>query len=278
VWFIKPIARLVERLVPERIRPDKAIDDPKFLTEKALKYPETLVASLEDETKYLFKNAVFEIVSHALNIHRGDIKSSTKLKKVIRKSQTDMGADVHSLYQTKVKNIYGEILRYATLGQSKLDLSPQQNTRVAQLKIANRKMVEVVKTMNELKANTAKYMSSENEYVKAEYEKFRKKIAKVLRIIYRFRTKTDKEKYHKRLVELSRVAQCNLYTTGTTIDRLIRKELVTVDMGSSLVNDHDNVNDTIEKLIEIADLLYGEKDPLFKEGLARITEPVDQKG
>jgi phosphate:Na+ symporter len=90
--------------------------------------------------------------------------------------------------------------------------------------------------------------------------------------------RTDKEKYQRSRVELSEVARRNLYGTGTTIDRLIRKELVTVDMGSSLVNDHDNVNDTIEKLIEIADLLYGEKDPLFKEGLPTMSGPVYRQG
>jgi hypothetical protein len=36
-------------------------------------------------------------------------------------------------------------------------------------------------------------------------------------------------------------------------------------MGSSLVNDHDNVHDTIERLITIANLLYVEEDPLFPE-------------
>lgn len=265
VWFVQPIARLVEWMVPTKVEPEKAIEEPKFLNKEVLDYPETFIASLEKESKYLFKNAIFEIVAHALNIHRSDIKSKTKLKQVIMQSHQDMGADVQALYHTKVKKIYGEILRYATLGQSKLDLSPVQTKRVTQLKIANRKMVEVVKMMNELRPNTVKFISSDNEYVKAEYERFRRRIAKVLRTIYLFRQKTDKEKYHRKLIELGREADKDLDTTGKDINRLIRNELVTVDMGSSLVNDHDNVNDTIENLITIADLLYGEEDPLLSD-------------
>jgi phosphate:Na+ symporter len=37
-------------------------------------------------------------------------------------------------------------------------------------------------------------------------------------------------------------------------------------MGSSLVNDNDNVNDMIEKLIAVAELLYTEKDTLLENG------------
>ncbi|MBT8393676.1 MAG: Na/Pi symporter, partial [Bacteroidia bacterium] len=41
VWFVKPIAKLVEKVVPERLMPEKEIDQPKYLSEKNLKYPET---------------------------------------------------------------------------------------------------------------------------------------------------------------------------------------------------------------------------------------------
>jgi len=37
-----------------------------------------------------------------------------------------------------------------------------------------------------------------------------------------------------------------------------------VDMSSSLVNDNDNVNDISKRLIEVAILLYGEKDYLLE--------------
>ena len=36
-------------------------------------------------------------------------------------------------------------------------------------------------------------------------------------------------------------------------------------MASSLFNDYANVNDMIKKLIEVAELLYGNKDSLFEK-------------
>ncbi len=123
VWFIKPIATLVEKIVTVKVEPEKQINEPKYLSDKVLKYPETLIVSLVNESKYLYSNAVFEIVTHGLNIHRDDVKSDLKVKQVIMKSKEDLKTDVRELYYTKVKAIYGEIITYATTGQTTLKLS-----------------------------------------------------------------------------------------------------------------------------------------------------------
>ncbi|MBC8754251.1 Na/Pi symporter [Kordia sp. YSTF-M3] len=266
VWFIHPIAKLVERYIPVKLLPEKEIDEPKFLNKVELKYPETAIATLVKESKYLYKNAIFEIVSHALNIHREDIKSDLKLKKVIKKSNILFETDIRELYATKVKHIYGEIISYATKAQSALDLNEDQNNQITEIKIANRKMVEIIRDVKELSRNITLYLNSDNKYIQKEYDKLRKKVAKVLRVIHLFRTEKDNLKYHQTLLKLGEEAKESFHKGNLDMDKLIREDLITVDMASSLVNDSDNVNDMIKKFIEIAELLYGKKDPLFNNG------------
>ena len=264
-WFVNPIAKLVERLVPETEENDKQIDEPKYLTKDTLKYPETAISSLTKESKYLFKNTVFEIVAHALNIHRADIKSDLKVKKVVKKSNVLFDTNVREEYATKVKNIYGEIISYATKAQTLLDLTEGQNNRLLELKVANRKMVEILKYMNELSRNVNLYLNSENKHIKKEYDKLRNKVVKVLRTIHLFRTEKENEIYHQRLVELNEQAKAGIHQTNIQIDELIRKDLITVDMASSLFNDQDNVNKMIDNLIDVADLLYGKYDTILDD-------------
>ncbi|PTM11829.1 MAG: MFS transporter [Bacteroidetes bacterium] len=266
VWFVNPIAKLVERIIPERLDPAKDIDEPKFLTPSILKYPETAISSLIKESKYLFKNAVFEIVSHALNIHREDIKSDLKLKKVIKKSNILFETDIREFYTTRIKHIYGEIIKYATKAQSTLALNESQNSEIAEIKIANRRMVEIIKDVNELSRNITLYLNSENKHIKKEYDKLRKRVAKVLRVIYLFRTEKENRKYYKTLAKLKEEAKANIHSEHLEIDHLIREDLITVDMASSLVNDNDNVNDMIKNLIIVAELLYGKKDTILENG------------
>ena len=261
--FIKKMEILLMRFFKEK--EEKDIHEPKYLNESVLEFPASAISALRKESKYLFKKAIFEIVAHALNIHREDIKSDLKLKKIVKQSHEDMNTDVEELYYTKVKTIYGEIIKYATTAQSRLKLTNKQNNQISEIIVANRKMVEIIRDVRELNKNVSHYLDSDNEHISKEYDKFRKKIAKVLRVIYLFRTQDEKEQYYSKLMELKNEAKEAMRQGNESINKLIRDDLITVEMASSLVNDNDNVNDTIKKLIQVAELLYGEKDSLLEK-------------
>lgn len=260
--FIGALVKFLYKLLKER--EDKDIDVPKYLNKSVLEFPETAISSLLKETKYLYKNAIFEIVSHALNIHREDIKSDKKIKNIVKKSTQDIDINVEDLYYKKVKTIYGEIIKYASTAQTKLQLSEDQGDIITDIKLANRKMVEIIRDVKELRKNVSNFLASDNKYIKKEYNDFRKKVVKVLRVIYLFRKKEDKDIYYEKLMILKSEAKAAIHSDNKSIDKLIRNNLITVDMASSLVNDNDNVNDLIKKLIAVAELLYVGKDPIFE--------------
>lgn len=260
--FIKKLESFLIKFFKEKIVKD--IDEPKYLNEAVLKFPDATISALVKETKYLYKNAVFEIVSHALNIHREDIISDIKINKIIKKSTRNFNIDVDKLYYKKFKNIYGEILRFATTAQNDLKLTKKHNKSITDIKISNRKMVEIIKDVRELNKNLTMSLTLDNKYLLSEYNDFRKKITQVLRVIYLFRTEEETEKYAEKLEELKTKAKENIRQSNKSIDKLIRKNLITAEMASSLFNDYSNVNDINKKLIEVAELLYGNKDSLFE--------------
>ncbi|MFK2819292.1 Na/Pi cotransporter family protein [Flavobacteriaceae sp. LMIT009] len=263
VWFVKPIARIVERMVPEIAMPERAVEEPKFLSESTLKYPETAVESLLMESRYLFKNPIFEIVAHAVNLHRKDIKSDVKLRELVEKSTVDLEANVRELYYSKVKTIYGEIIRFATTTQNSLNLSKKQYKIVSDIMVANRKMIEIVRDSRELNRNVVLVMNRDNENLKKEYDNFRKKVARVLRVIYKFRKGEELDVQYAKLTKLKKEAKKNIRHSNVSIDKLIREELISAESASSLFNDYSNVNDIIKKLIEVAELLYSKKDSIL---------------
>jgi phosphate:Na+ symporter len=256
VWFVRPMARLVSWMFPEKALPERPIEEPKFLREEALKYPETALAALEQESRHLFEHAVVEIVAHALNMHRKDIFSPLEVKKVVKGSREDLGADVRELYLSKVKRIYSEIIAYAVHAQSDLPLSEAQHGRVSELKLANRKMVEVIKESNELHRNVTHYIKNPHPEMLRQYDQFRKKMVKVLRAIADYPVKGEEKAYASTLEALSREAAGDIEVGNREIDRLIRSNEITPDMASSLVNDHDHLGDMVQNLIMVARLLY----------------------
>jgi phosphate:Na+ symporter len=260
--LIKKLESLLIFLVKDHRTKD--IDEPKFLNKSALEFPETAISSLEKETKYLFDNAIYEIVAHALNIHRSDIISEIKSKELIKKSQEEIDIDIRDLYVHKVKSIYGKILEFATIAQSELNLSKEQHGRISEIKIANRKMIEIIRDIKELRRNISVYTYADNTYINSEYNNFRRTVVKVLRAINKFKLAESNEYRFAQLMHMRNLAREKSIEDNAQINELIRKNLITTDMASSVVNDHNNVDDMIEKLIEVGSLLYGEKDSILE--------------
>jgi phosphate:Na+ symporter len=264
--FIKKLETFLIKVLKEKVV-EKDIDEPKYLVESVLEFPGSTISALIKESKYLYKKAIFKIVAHGLNIHRGDVVSDLKIKKIIEKSTEDMHVDVEELYYNKVKTIYGEIIRYATTAQNKFKLNKRQNKAITEIKIANRKMVEIIKDVRELNKNLTLSLHEENKHLLHEYDSFRRKVTKVLRVIHLFRTEEEPEIYAEKLAILKQEAKDNIRHSNKSFDRLIRKNLITAEMASSLFNDYTNVNDMIKKLIEVAELLYGKKDSILEDSI-----------
>ncbi|GGD48618.1 Na/Pi cotransporter family protein [Muriicola marianensis] len=274
IWFIKPIARLVEWAVPEKIAPVRGIDEPKYLNKRMLKFPETAIATLVSESKHLFENAVFEIVTHAFNIHRDDLRSDIKAKKVIKKTEEDLKVNVRELYLTKVKTIYGAILQFATQAQSSLKLTSIQNNRIMEIKLANRKMVEIIRHTREVNRNIRTYSTKDNPHMKKEYDFYRRLMLTHLRGIFLPIPPDDDSSYNKDLKKLRTKSLEKLTKQNDEIDRLIREDLITTMMASSLVNDFDHLHDLIENLVTVAELLYCRSDILLMPGFPESEETL----
>lgn len=261
-----PFIKKLETFLLKYVRDTKVkdIDEPKFLNKAVLEFPGTAISSLQNETKYLFENAIYEIVAHAVNFHRRDIESDRKSKKLIKKSKADFDIDIRDLYLHKVKTIYGKILEYATRAQTDLNLEDDQNKRISEIKIANRKMVEIIRDVKELRRNIIQYSDSENEYIKKEYQNLRRLIVKVFRAINKFKLDENKEESYQELMKMRNIAKTSSKKRNKEINELIRKHLITTDMASSLVNDNENVKDMVKKLIQVGELLYGERDSILE--------------
>jgi phosphate:Na+ symporter len=260
--FIKKLESFLLRTIKDVAVKD--IDEPKFLNKAVLEFPGTLISSLQKETKYLFENAIYEIVVHSVNVHRSEIESDLNSKKLVKKSKAELDINIRELYTHKVKTIYGKILEYATKAQTDLNLSKEQNKRISEIKIANRKMVEIIRDVKELRRNILLYTDSDNKYISAEYNNFRRVIIKVIRAINKLKLDEDKETSYRELMEMRKMAKKSSKKGNKTINDLIRKNLITTDMASSLVNDHENVYDMIKKLIQVGELLYSERDSILE--------------
>lgn len=84
------------------------------------------------------------MVSEKIDPEKEIDKSKFLTKEVLKYPETLIASLV------KKKNIYSEILNYATKGQANLKLSDEQADHISEIKIANQKIVEIIRDVREL--------------------------------------------------------------------------------------------------------------------------------
>ena len=259
IGFLTLIVRLVERLVPVVESHQAEIDRPLFLTANAMKYPETGLKALTDESARLLQNAGYRVLAHGLGVHREDLDSEQDLKEVMAPEEAPK-IDIDAIYAAKIKTIYGHILEFATDLQSRHPLKEREVEKVRNILVANRLLVQVVKRMKPLHLNVAGYMESDNEAIRKEYNLLRRHILKVVREIRRIDTAEKLADHLHRLKERrGKAKEIDALLSGR-VNELLADDAITREMASSLINDSSNASRITKNLVDIATMLYQPKD------------------
>jgi len=247
--FITVLVKFLNTLfVPKGLSKGK----PKYLDDSVLALPSTALSAIIMETKHLYENA-FDIITHGLNLKKNNLLSSMELDEVTRDLHTHT-IDIDSFYNRWIKGLYGEIIDFSTKAQT--NMSPEYIEELYKLKLANRDIVEALKDTKHLQKNLLKYTSGRNEHIKEQYNDIRKGLAELLRNINTIAT-TQEEDVIILLLSKAKIhtERYDIITNGT-LDKLIRKGLITNQMATSLMNDSDYAHSISKNLIAMAEVLF----------------------
>ena len=251
------VMRLVDFL--ERMIPAPAVDlvEPKYLLDSVMDFPETLLEAVRKETVHLYDNA-FEIIAHGINLHRTQILKSKDLEQLINNDREILDFNLDAIYEHKVKALYAKILEFITRAQG--DIPSEFSDQLYGLRQACRQIVMTVKEIKHLRKNITRYMVSDDEDIRREYNAFRIQLATLVRDIDELRN-TDEE--DRNIIDLDayrvEIDEESSIVNGE-LDRLIREGRITPVMGTSLMNDHGYARDAIWHLTDIAKTLFGSRD------------------
>jgi phosphate:Na+ symporter len=259
IGFVSLIRRIAERIIPEPPLKEEKIEQPHFLDEPSLEYPQTAIKALHDESLRLFETTTFKVLSHGLNVHREEVESDEDLKAILR--ETDhIKIKIDKVYYRNMKNIYSHIVEYATKLQEKFELDEDEIRSIHIILCADRKMVELVKNMQQLRKNLKHYIHSDNDYIREEYNKLRRMILKILRVVRKTRTGISWEEFSdKYLTMFTNIEQSDVLLNGT-IDRLVREQLISNEMATSLMNDSTIAIHIARELADTSSLLYWQRE------------------
>ncbi len=271
----KLVAFLQSTIKSKDSKTEEETDNAKYLNDSVLELPATAMAAITRETKHLYDNA-FEIIAHGLNLKRSNITSSKDLDEVIAEPYSQSAIDIDDFYNRKIKGIYGEIIDFSTRAQSQM---PREYIEVLyNLKLANRDIVEAVKDTEHLQRNLIKYSASTNKYIREQYNTIRRDLAELLRTIDIIGT-SDEEDVIMLLLSKAKLhtAKYDIIANGT-LDNLIRNNLITNEMATSLMNDSTYAYGISKNLIAMAEIIFTERSSeaeSLSEEMAITDEDID---
>lgn len=250
VWFLENFIKAKKvKLNSNEI----AIDETKYLNDSVLELPETAFISIIKETKHLYDNA-FEIIASGLNVQKNNIISTMDLDEVMKYPLSDKIADMDILYNNKIKGIYGDIIDFSTRAQS--NMTKDYVTLVYKVKLANRDLVDAIKDTKHLQKNLKKYLNSPNEAIRKEYDAIRKNIVALLRDINIIATTSEEDVIVLLLSKVKMYMKQNDIIANGKLDSLIRNNLISNEMATSLMNDSAYATNIIKKLISMAEVVF----------------------
>ncbi len=267
VPIVDPLARALTRRFAE---PTDTTDRAIYLNRAALGHPATALAVLEKETQHLLDNG-FEILAHAIGLHRADILSDRPLNELVMQHRDRIDDAVLDGYYRRIKAVYNEIVAFAS--DAAPTMSAQQRDAVQGLRIACRDIAQAVKAMAYIIPSLERWGNGEHPEMRRQYDALRLQIARLLRRVYRVKVADDPELRFEGLHDARAEAEQADVLANGTIDHLVRDDVITSQAATSLMNDSAHVWDISQWLLEAASRMYVANDPRAGALRAEVLAP-----
>lgn len=250
-FFIPKLVIFLKKLFVEDV--ETYILKPKYLDMEVVAVPFAALKATRKETIHLYDNAT-EVLSHAIMLHRHRYLGKSDISVVVKESTDIIDLNIDDFYQTRIKSLYSDIIDYSTYFINELE--SEKKLYLYDLRTACRDIAEAVKNTKELQKNISKYLSSDNNYIKDEYNYIREALAKTMNTINEIKNSKDEiDVLSKSELLKEYLKSLDVIATGR-IDILIREKRIDKKMATTLLNDSSHANIVINKLINVAKVLW----------------------
>jgi phosphate:Na+ symporter len=267
IALMLPLVTTLVTWLERRLKEDTVTrDKPRFLSDASLSLPQVALQAATKETRHLFSNA-FTLIAHGVSVRRASIVSAEDLQLLIDSPGTVIELNLDEQYERMIKDIYSANIEF--LSRAQAEASHEYSGAYSALRHANTDVVAAIKAVKHLRKNLLHYMQSDNPDIRREYNRFRVRIAEVLRSLAVLRETDDTVVVLLSLDQIRVEILDGENEAAKAADTLIRDGAISSQMATSLINDGAYVKEVIQRLLDMneqlhrAELAHG--DPVHDE-------------
>ncbi|OOY34569.1 sodium:phosphate symporter [Solemya velum gill symbiont] len=262
VLMLPLIGKMVVFLEKTFQRRARTAAEPRFLNDAAFELGDTAIEAVRKETLHLYDNA-FEIIASGLSLHGDEILSDRPLKDIVATSRKPITIDIDKEYNDTVKNLYAEIVGF--IGEAQTSMTSEQAEELFELRAAGRDIVEAIKDTKHLQKNLSNYLNADNAEVRQEYDAIRCQVARVMRQLDDVRKEGEDSAAILSIDTLKLEIKESDNQFDHNLDGLVRKQLITPQMATSLMNDGSYAYDVSKHLIKMGEILFSTGSMAIRE-------------
>ncbi len=255
--FISLLVQFLNRLfkAPKQLSAQPV--HPRYLNDAVMEYPEAVLESVRKETFYLYENAL-EVIARGIYVSPRIIRSNEDLAAVIQGGSVLKPVDIDAQYARKIKVLHAAILTFVSRAQSAAP--PEFAEQLLLLRDTSRNIVEIVKGTKHLQKNLTRYCLSDNPDIREEYNRIRIQLANILRRLNEFKEGKEATTLGLSLDVLRLDIEKQDAVVNGSMDRLIRENLISAEMATSLMNDTGYAYQMANKLVDVGGVLFSQRN------------------
>lgn len=262
VLMLPLIGKMVEFLEKTFQRRARTAAESRFLNDAAFELGDTAIEAVRKETLHLYDNA-FDIIASGISLQGDEILSDRPLDDIVTASRKPVTIDIDQEYNDNVKSLYAEIVGF--IGEAQTSMTSEQADELFELRAAGRDIVEAIKDTKHLQKNLSSYLNAGNIDVRREYDDIRRQVASVMRQLDNVRKEGDDSAAILSIDTLKmEIKEANIQFDHT-LDSLVRKQLITPQMATSLMNDGSYAYDVSKHLIKMGEILFSTSSMTLRE-------------
>jgi len=156
-------------------------------------------------------------------------------------------------------------------------MTSDQVNEMFHYRTAGRDIVEAIKDSKHMHSNLSNYITSDNEFIKTEYNTLRIGLGDVLRRVYTLRNSEGDLEDIIPLEAVSLEIEEHEQHINTSLDKMIRENKITSEMATSLMNDTSYAYDLARSLVKMGLILFsGEKESGLHDTMTVLNIDDDQ--
>ena len=182
--------------------------------------------------------------------------------------------DIDEQYNLGVKSLYSDIIDY--ISRAQVSMTPTQTEDLFTLRAAGKDLVDAIKGTKHLQKNLDLYRGSANPEIVREYNTIRLELASVLRALEEVRRQGDDSAAILSLDELKMEVKTNDKQLLGRLDKLVRKNLISPQMATSLINDSSYAYRVTKRLVKMGEALFSSSHSAVRSAERSLALDADE--